>query len=301
MSWLTASVARLFCSRGFGYAADMSNSERSILITGCSTGIGLAGARALKARGWRVLATARRPEDLERLEREHGLEALSLELKDENSIARCAEEALRRTDGALYALYNNAAYGVIGAMEDVPASVLRDQLEVNVVAASELTRRVVPAMRRMGRGRIVMCSSVLGLVSGPYRGAYCASKYALEALSDALRIELRPAGIHVSLLEPGPIESHFLATTLSTFTSQIEMERSPHRESYQRRMAEMQSGKAKGSLFKLGPEAVVAKLVHALESPRPRARYRIGIMTKGASILKRLLPDVLLDKIVARM
>ncbi len=248
-----------------------------------------------------MLATARRPVDLERLEREHGLEALPLELKDESSIARCAEEALRRTDGKLYALYNNAAYGVIGAMEDVPASVLRDQLEVNVVAASELTRKVVPAMRRSGRGRIVMCSSVLGLVSGPYRGAYCASKYALEALSDALRIELRPAGIHVSLLEPGPIESHFLATTLSTFTSQIEMERSPHREAYERRLSDMQAGQAKGSYFKLGPEAVVAKLVHALESPRPRARYRIGIMTKGASALKRLLPDALLDKIIARM
>jgi len=275
--------------------------ERSILITGCSTGIGLAAARALRARGWRVLATARRPEDLERLEREHGLEALALELKDEGSIARCADEALRRTDGKLDALYNNAAYGVIGAMEDITASVLRDQLEVNVVAASELTRRVVPAMRLMGRGRIVMCSSVLGFVSGPYRGAYCASKYALEALSDALRIELKPAGIHVSLLEPGPIESHFLATTLSTFTSQVDVERSPHREAYQRRLSEMQSGKAKSGPFKLGPDAVVAALVHALESPRPRARYRIGLMTKGAGMLKRFLPDALLDRIVTRM
>jgi NAD(P)-dependent dehydrogenase (short-subunit alcohol dehydrogenase family) len=279
----------------------MTQDERSILITGCSTGIGLAAASALRARGWRVLATARRPEDLERLEREHGLEALSLELKDEGSIARCADEALRRTDGKLHALYNNAAYGVIGAMEDITASVLRDQLEVNVVAANELTRRVVPAMRRMGRGRIVMCSSVLGFVSGPYRGAYCASKYALEALSDALRIELRPAGIHVSLLEPGPIESHFLATTVSTFTSQVDVERSPHREAYERRLNEMQSGKVKSGPFKLGPDAVVAKLIDALESPRPRARYRVGLMTKGAGVLKRVLPDALLDRIVARM
>ena len=279
----------------------MSQTERSILITGCSTGIGLVAARTLKSRGWRVMATARRPDDLDRLEREHGLEALPLELKDEASIARCADEALRRTDGKLYALYNNAAYGVIGAMEDLPANVLRDQLEVNVVAASELTRRIVPAMRRQGRGRIVMCSSVLGFVSGPYRGAYCASKYALEALSDAFRLELRPAGIHVSLLEPGPIESHFLATTLSTFTSHIDTGRSPHREAYERRLAEMQSGSGKSGPFKLGPDAVVAKLVHALESPRPRARYRIGVMVKGANILKRLLPDALLDRLVARM
>lgn len=279
----------------------MTQEQRSILITGCSTGIGLAAATELRARGWRVLATARRPDDLERLEREHNLEALALELRDEASIARCAEEALRRTDGKLYAVYNNAAYGVIGAMEDVTAGVLRDQLEVNVIAANELTRRIVPAMRRMGRGRIVMCSSVLGFVSGPYRGAYAASKFALEALSDALRVELKPAGIHVSLLEPGPIESHFLATTLSTFTSQVDVERSPHREAYLRRLDEMQVGKTKSGPFKLGPDAVVSRLVHALESPRPRARYRIGFMTKGASLLKRFLPDPLLDRIVARM
>ncbi|MBS0240539.1 MAG: SDR family NAD(P)-dependent oxidoreductase [Proteobacteria bacterium] len=277
----------------------MTDTERSILITGCSTGIGLAAAKTLKARGWRVLATARRQADLERLEREHGLEALPLELKDSASIAACAAAALEKTHGKLYALYNNAAYGVIGAMEDVPASVLRDQLEVNVVAASELTRQIVPAMRREGRGRIIMCSSVLGRVSGPYRGAYCASKYALEALSDSFRLELRPAGIHVSLLEPGPIESHFLATTVSTFTSEIDVERSPHREAYERRLAKMQTDQ-KG-FFKLPPDAVVAKLIHALESPHPRARYPIGIMTRGASMLKRLLPDALLDRIVARM
>ncbi len=277
----------------------MTSDQKSILITGCSTGIGLAAARTLRAKGWRVLATARRPEDLERLEREHGLEALALELRDESSIAKCADEALRRTDGKLHALYNNAAYGVIGAVEDLPGSVLRDQFEVNVVAAHELTRRIVPAMRREGRGRIVMCSSVLGFVSGPFRGAYSASKYALEALSDSLRVELKPAGIHVSLLEPGPIETHFLATTVSSFTSHVEMQRSPHRESYERRLSQMQSGK--GSPFKLGPEAVVKQLVHALEAPRPRARYRIGVMTKGAFALKRLLPDVLLDRVLARM
>ncbi|MDX2158066.1 MAG: SDR family NAD(P)-dependent oxidoreductase [Hyphomicrobiaceae bacterium] len=277
----------------------MTADQRSILITGCSTGIGLAAAQALRARGWRVLATARRPDDLDRLQREHGFEALALELKDEASIARCAEEALRRTDGKLYALYNNAAYGVIGAMEDIPASVLREQLEVNVVAAHELTRRIVPAMRREGRGRIVMCSSLLGFVSGPYRGAYAASKYALEAMSDALRVELRPAGIHVSLLEPGPIETHFLATTLTSFTSQVEIERSPHRETYERRLAAMRAGKP--SPLKLGPQAVVGRLVHALEARHPRARYRIGLMTHGANVLKRLLPDAVLDRLVSRM
>lgn len=279
----------------------MTDAQRSILITGCSTGIGLDAARTLKSRGWRVLATARRAQDRERLEREHGVEALPLELKDGASIARCAEEALRRTDGKLYALYNNAAYGVIGAMEDLSADVLRDQLEVNVVAAHELSRRIVPAMRLAGGGRIVMCSSVLGFISGPYRGAYAASKYALEAMSDAMRVELRPAGISVSLLEPGPIETHFMATVVSSFTSQIDMHRSPHREAYAQRLEQMRTGATKGSRFKLKPDAVVAKLVHALESSRPRARYRIGVMTKGANVLKRLLPDSLLDTLVTRM
>ncbi|MFV0299006.1 MAG: SDR family NAD(P)-dependent oxidoreductase [Hyphomicrobiaceae bacterium] len=277
----------------------MTTEQKSILITGCSTGIGLAAARRLKAKGWRVLATARKPADLERLEREDGLEALALELRDDNSIARCAEEVLRRTDGKLYALYNNAAYGVIGAMEDLSASVLRELLEVNVVAAHEMTRLIVPAMRRQGRGRIVMCSSVLGFISGPYRGAYAASKFALEALSDSLRVELKPAGIHVSVLEPGPIESHFLATTVTAFTSQVETQRSPHREAYERRLQQMQSGKS--SALKLGPDAVVDCLVHALEAQKPRARYRIGLMTKGASVLKRFLPDSILDRLVARM
>ena len=174
---------------------------RSILITGCSSGIGLAAARTLKARGWRVLATARKPADLERLSRDDGLEVLSLEMSDPASVSACAQAALTLTGGRLDALYNNAAYGSVGAMEDVPAELLRHHLEVNVVAAHALTRLIVPAMRAQGHGRIVMCSSVLGFVSGPYRGAYCASKFALGAMSDALRLELAPSGIQVSILD----------------------------------------------------------------------------------------------------
>ena len=277
----------------------MTTNQRSILITGCSTGIGLAAARTLKARGWRVLATARKPADLERLKRDEGLETIPLELSDPTSVAACAETALKATGNRLDALYNNAAYGIVGAMEDTSADVLRDHLEVNVIAAHELTRRVLPAMRAAGHGRIVMCSSVLGFVSGPYRGAYCASKYALEAMSDALRVELKPAGIRVSIIEPGPIESEFMATAIAKFRAHIATGTSPHRAYYERRIAEMEAGA--GNRFKLGPEAVVAKLVHALESPRPKARYRVGLMTQGAAILKRALPDAILDRIVARM
>ena len=278
---------------------DRTENPRSILITGCSTGIGLAAARTLKARGWRVLATARKPADLERLAREEGLETIPCELGDPASVAACAEAALQRTGNRLAAVYNNAAYGLIGAMEDITAEQLRDHFEVNVIATHELTRRIVPAMRAQGHGRIVMCSSVLGFVSGPYRGAYCASKFALEALSDALRIELKPSGIHVSVIEPGPIESQFMASTIATFRASIDVEHSAHKAYYERRLTEMEAGG--NSRFKLGPDAVVAKLVQALESPRPRARYRVGLATQGAAILKRLLPDALLDRVVARM
>ena len=277
----------------------MTMQKKSILITGCSTGIGLHAARRLKARGWRVIATARKPQDLERLMSEEGLEVIRCELTDAASIAACANETLQRTNGNLTALYNNAAYGLIGAMEDISAEKLRASFEVNVVAAHDLTRRVIPAMRAQGHGRIVMCSSVLGLVSGPYRGAYCASKYAIEALSDALRLELKPAGIHVSILEPGPIESEFLATTLATLMASVDVEGSVHREFYERRIREMRGGG--NNRFKLGPEAVVAKLIKALESPRPRARYRVGLPTHAAALLKRALPDVLMDPILKRM
>lgn len=276
-----------------------ATAKRTILITGCSTGIGLAAARTLKSRGWRVLATARKPADLERLKGAEGVEAIRCELSDASSVQACAEEALRLTGNRLDALYNNAAYGVIGAMEDISAQQLRDHFEVNVIAAHDLTRRVVPAMRAAGGGRIVMCSSVLGFVSGPYRGPYCASKFALEAMSDALRIELKPSNIHVSLLEPGPIETEFMASTLATFRAGVDVDRSAHKEYYAKRMQEMETGGK--SRFKLGPEAVVAKLVHALEAPRPKARYRIGLATQAAAVLKRVLPDMLLDKVVGRM
>jgi NAD(P)-dependent dehydrogenase (short-subunit alcohol dehydrogenase family) len=271
---------------------------RTVLITGCSTGIGLAAARTLKQRGWHVLATARKPQDLDRLANEIGLEALPLELSDPASIAACAEEALKRCNGRLDALYNNAAYGVIGAIEDVSPELLRQHLEVNVVGAYDLTQRIIPAMRAQGHGRIVMCSSVLGIVSGPYRGAYCASKFALEAISDALRLELRPANIQVCIIEPGPIESNFLATTVATFKSHVDAGRSVHAEYYRQRIADFEAGRQ--SRFKQGPEAVTAKLIHALESPRPRARYRVGFPTHAAAILKRLLPGRLLDRVVSR-
>jgi NAD(P)-dependent dehydrogenase (short-subunit alcohol dehydrogenase family) len=249
----------------------------------------------LKARGWRVFATARKPDDLKRLSESEGVEALPLELSDSSSIAYCAGEALERTGGTLYALFNNAAHGQVGAVEDLPADLLRRQLEVNLVGTHDLTRKLIPAMRRNGAGRIVQCSSVLGLVSGPFRGAYCASKFALEGLTDALRIELQGTGIAVSLIEPGPIRTRFVEHALAAFRANIDIENSPHRDVYLARLASMERGGK--STFKLEPEAVAEKLVHAVESRRPRRRYYVTTPTYVAALARRVLPTSLLDRV----
>lgn len=272
---------------------------RTILITGCSSGIGLASAKMMKARGWRVLATARRPEDLAMLRTEVGVDAIALELADPESIAACAEAALSLTGGSLDALFNNAAYGQVGAVEDLTPETLRRQIEVNVIAQHDLTRRLVPAMRRQGHGRIVQCSSVLGLVAAPFRGAYCASKFALEGLSDAMRIELAGAGIRVSLIEPGPIRTRFVENALANFLSTIDIAGSPHRALYEIRLARMREGG--NDAFKLEPDAVAARLVHAVESPRPKSRYYVTKPTYFAAAVKRIAPQGAIDWFVQRM
>lgn len=272
--------------------------EKTILVTGCSSGIGWAAARMMKERGWRVLATARRPEDLVRLKAELGVEALHLELADPASIAAAADAALAASGGRIEALFNNAAYGQPGAVEDLAADVLRRQFEVNVIGTHDLTRRLIPAMRAAGRGRIVQCSSVLGLVAAPFRGAYCASKFALEGLSDALRLELAGTGIHVSLIEPGPIRTRFVEHALAAARANIDIAGSVHRVRYEALI----DGLARGGkqTFKLEPEAVVARLVHAVESPRPKARYFVTTPTYAAAFLKRVLPTRALDLFAKR-
>jgi NAD(P)-dependent dehydrogenase (short-subunit alcohol dehydrogenase family) len=261
---------------------------RSILITGCSSGIGLDGARTMKARGWRVIATARKPDDIARLKAEDGLEVVALELSDPHSIAACAATALEMTDGKLGAIFNNAAFGQPGAVEDLTPDLLREQLEVNLIGTHDLTRRIIPAMRKNGAGRIVQCSSVLGFIVAPYRGAYCASKFALEALSNAMRLELEGSGIKVSIIEPGPIRSRFVETAVQRLEAKIDMENSPHRELYRARLAGMKAGGK--TAFKLEPAAVSKRLIHALESPRPQRRYYVTTPTYLAAAFQRLLP-----------
>ncbi|MEO1205070.1 MAG: SDR family NAD(P)-dependent oxidoreductase [Pseudomonadota bacterium] len=273
--------------------------KRAVLITGCSSGIGLATAIRMKKRGWRVIGTVRRPDDIARLADRHGVEGLTLELTDKNSIAACADRALELTDGKLEGLFNNAAYGQVGAVEDISVDDLRRQFEVNVFGGHDLTCRLVPAMRKVGRGRIVQCSSVLGLVSGPFRGAYSASKYALEGLSDAMRLELQGGGISVSLIEPGPIRTKFLETAIETFKKTIDRDASPHRETYKVRLAKMEAGG--NDRFKMEPDAVAEKVQDALESLNPKPRYFVTTPTYVADSLRRVLPTRVLDRIVHRM
>lgn len=272
--------------------------QRTVLITGCSSGIGRACALGLKARGWRVFATARREEDIAALERK-GLEALHLDYAQPESIAACVQTVAERTDGRLFALFNNGAYGQLGAVEDLSREVLRRQFEANFFGWHDLTVRVLPMMRAQGAGRIVQNSSVLGLVAMKWRGAYNASKFALEGLSDTLRLELKGSGIHVSIIEPGPIWSKFLDNALKHFEANIDVAHSRYRAMYERRLKKLR-GEAKPNRFKLPPEAVLKKLVHALESPRPKVRYYVTVPTHAMALLRRVLPwralDVVLNK-----
>ncbi|EXJ13777.1 SDR family oxidoreductase [Imhoffiella purpurea] len=271
----------------------------TLLITGCSSGIGHHCAKGMAARGWTVIASARRQEDVARLADE-GLTAVRLDLDDPDSIRRGLEETLALTGGRLDALFNNGAYGQPGAVEDLSRDTLRAQLETNLLGWHDLTSRVIPIMRRQGRGRIVHNSSVLGLVALPFRGAYVASKFALEGLTDTLRLELRGTGIGVSLIEPGPILSRFRDNAYRAFRERIDVESSPHREAYLQAEARLTKEGA-AQPFTLPPEAVLKKLVHALENPRPKARYYVTFPTHLLGVLRRLLPTAGLDWLLARV
>ena len=273
-------------------------SGKTILITGCSSGIGGCVAHGLKARGWRVFATVRQPADMERLQTQ-GLESLTLDLRDSDSIRAAVAAVLERTGGRLDALFNNGAYGQPGAVEDLSREALREQFETNLFGTQELTNQVIPVMRRQGRGRILYTSSVLGLVAFPYRGAYVASKFALEGLADTLRMELTDTGIHICLIEPGPILSRFRDHAHAAYLRHIRAETSPHREKYAAMEARLlKEGPA--APFTLPPEAVLKRVIHALESPRPRARYPVTVPTYLFAALRRLLPTRALDAVLRR-
>ncbi len=274
------------------------NHTRTILITGCSSGIGAYCARALKADGWRVFATARKPGDIAALKAE-GIETFYLDYREPESIAALVEDVLKASGGTLDALFNNGGYAQPGAVEDVPMEALREQFETNFFGWHDLTRQIVPVMRRQGHGRIVHCSSILGLLPQKLRGAYNASKHAVEGLMLTMRMELWDSGIEVSLIEPGAIESKIAVTAAVYADKYIDVENSPHRKSYEKRLSLLRSGGTKDPT-KLGPGAVYAVLKHALNSASPKPHYVVTRPAKIGVVLKRILPSKLLYKLLAK-
>lgn len=273
--------------------------HKTVLITGCSSGIGLATADGLRARGYRVFATARAAPDVAKLKAQ-GYEASRLDLTDNASIHQAMDETLAATGEQLFALFNNGAYGQMGALEDLPTDALRRQFEANVFGWHELTRRVLPVMRRQGYGRVIQNSSVLGLVALKYRGAYTASKFAIEALADTLRLEFLGSDIHFVLIEPGPIQTRFRANALRAFEENIDAKNSAHGPAY-RAFAQKLAQEGPTAPGTLPPQAVADKVIAALEAKRPKIRYYVTAPTYLFGYLKRILPARLMDQILKRL
>jgi NAD(P)-dependent dehydrogenase (short-subunit alcohol dehydrogenase family) len=269
--------------------------NRTVLITGCSSGIGYASAKLLKEKGFRVFATVRKDADLIRLEGE-GFETFRLDYTDPITISECVAEVAERSHGKLYGLFNNGAYGQPGALEDISRAALTAQFEANVFGWHELTRDCLKLMRANGSGRIVNNSSVLGLTAMKWRGAYCATKFAIEAMSDTLRLELQGSNIHVSLIEPGPIATRFVEHAMAAFERNVDETMSHYREAYVKQRQRLNGGGAKR--FKLPPEAVALKLLHALESRKPKRRYYVTVPTYVMAWARRLLPPPALDRLL---
>ena len=273
---------------------------QTILITGCSSGIGYDAAHGLKARGWRVFATCRGELDCARL-RSEGLESFPLDYASSESIQAAVAKVLELTDGTLDALYNNGAFACPGAVEDLPRDALRHIFETNLFGLHELTCAVIPVMRAQGHGRIINCSSVLGMVPMQWRGAYSATKFALEGLTDTLRIEMRDTPLHIITVAPGPITSDIRKNSIPHFERFVNWRKSPRRAQYEdsllSRLYEESSGP---DHFELPAAAVTKKLIHALESPRPRPRYYVTTPTYLMGFARRILPTRALDWLISK-
>ena len=274
--------------------------QKTILITGCSSGIGLCVAKGLKQRGYRVFASARKPHDVEMLINSGFEDALQLDLDDSNSIQNAVDTVLEKTGGELYALFNNGAYGQAGAVEDLTRETLRANFETNVFGTHELTKLIIPVMRKQGYGRIIKNSSVLGFISLPYRGAYNATKHALEGLTDTMRLELNNTNIKVSLIQPGPITSKCRKNAFAAYQRNIDKKNSAHSVIYDA-MERRLTKEGPSAPFTLPPEAVLAKVIHALESNKPKIRYYVTFPTYLFGTLKRILSFTMMDKVLLRV
>ncbi|MEM9349689.1 MAG: SDR family NAD(P)-dependent oxidoreductase [Pseudomonadota bacterium] len=274
---------------------------KTILITGCSSGIGYDCAEYLRLKGWRVFASCRKDEDCARL-RAEGFEAPRIDYEDEASVEAGLTEVLGATGGTLDALFNNGAYAIPGAVEDLPRAALRQNFEANLFGYHDLTRRVIPVMRAQGQGRILNCSSVLGFAAMRWRGSYNATKFAMEGLSDTLRLELRGSGIHVVLIQPGPIGTKIRQNSIPNFEKWIDWENSALRPLYEKALLKRLYAKNTGpDPFELPARAVSIKVHRALTERRPASRYKITTPTYAMAVMRRLLPRSAMDAILARL
>jgi short-subunit dehydrogenase len=274
--------------------------QKNIFITGCSTGIGWCAAETLHKRGYRVFASARKPADLEKLTA-LGVESVLLDMDDSKTIHTALNTVLEKTGGVLDALFNNAGIALPGAVEDLTRDMMRAQFETNVFGPMELTNLVVPIMRKQGHGRIIHNTSILGVITMPYRGNYNASKFALEAYTSTLRQELRHSNIHVTIIAPGPIATQFRETARKNFQDTLGEKNSVHAASYEKMQTSFKVTSEAEKRLTLPPEAVVEKVIAALESKNPRARYYIGLPAHIFAWLRRLLPDKSLDWVIAKL
>ena len=275
--------------------------QKSILITGCSSGIGLDCAKTLHARGWLVFASCRKQEDCERIA-QMGMNAPRLDHTDALSITEALTYITKKTGGTLDAVFSNGAFALPGAVEDVPTDALRSIYETNVFGYHEIMRQVIPIMRMQGYGRILNCSSVLGLVVMRWRGAYTSSKFALEGLTDTLRIEMRDTNIKIILIEPGPIRTMIRENSILHFEKWIDWKNSPRKVQYKsdllKRLYKPRDGP---DAFELRTSAVTAKVIKALESDNPKPRYYVTTPTYVMGMLRRILPTRALDWLISRM
>lgn len=273
--------------------------SKTVFITGCSTGIGYTTAIELKKSDYRVICSARKQADVQRLQ-EQGFETLQLDLAESASIRQAVRQLIKLTDGKIDGLFNNGAFGQPGAVEDLTRDVLRSQFETNFFGTHELTNLIIPLMREQGHGRILYNSSVLGFVAMKYRGAYNASKFALEGLVDTLRLELQDTNIQLCLIEPGPITSEFRKNAFALYKKNIKPESSFHQQAYQA-MEERLQKEGPAVPFTLSAEAVAEKVIHALESKKPKIRYYVTFPTYLFGYLKRILPMAWLDNLLGRV
>ena len=272
--------------------------EKTLLITGCSSGIGYDAAHGMRARGWRVFASCRKEEDCARL-RAEGFDSPLIDYQDAATITSGLAEVLEATGGTLDALFNNGAFGIPGLLEDMPTDALRDIYEANVFGWHELIRQVIPVMRAQGHGRIVQNSSVLGLVVLPWRGAYNSTKFAIEGLTDTLRIEMKGTGVEVILIEPGPVTSKIRVNSIPHFERWIDWEGAARADRYGALRHRLYNSTGPDR-FELPASAVTKKLAHALESRRPRARYYVTTPTYIMGLARRLLPTRALDWLISK-